>query len=393
MRSSSSAARAREGYWDWGRFANKFDDITRFDRKSTKKPRLVNDAFTLLSRSVCTVFGLKVETLPFLETRQLTSSTPPDLSRLVNPCLKTQEFLNLIAIKGVRGRKVPVPLGISPFGTDFKVEIRPFGKTQMFLIESSTRSAHSGPELIAEKITLPSQAPRLSRSRLLELLEKSLRTCTSTVISGRAGTGKTALALDLARSCGRQVTWYKVDAPEADLESFFHYLIASIRQARPRFGTEALIPLLRTAGPDQVHRLAEAFVYELVEGETKPLLVVIEDLHLVCDAEWLVPFFRRLLPLLPAEVHMLITSRTLPPAPLWRMRSKQTLSVIEEDTLAFSRQEAIELFEGYGLSSEHATIALDHTQGRAAALTRFAASLNGSEKRFPGQRLLADTPI
>ncbi|MGH9907133.1 MAG: AAA family ATPase, partial [Pyrinomonadaceae bacterium] len=162
----------------------------------------------------------------------------------------------------------------------------------MFLIESSTRSALSGPELIAEKITLPSQAPRLSRSRLLELLEKSLRTCTSTVISGRAGTGKTALALDLARSCRRQVTWYKVDAPEADLESFFHYLISSIRQARPRFGTEALIPLLRrTAGPDQVHRLAEAFVYELVEGETKPLLVVIEDLHLVCDADWLVPFF------------------------------------------------------------------------------------------------------
>ncbi|MGH9906551.1 MAG: hypothetical protein ACRD8U_13330, partial [Pyrinomonadaceae bacterium] len=78
---------------------------------------------------------------------------------------------------------------------------------------------------------------------------------------------------------------------------------------------------------------------------------------------------------------------------LWRMRSKQTLSVIEEDTLAFSRQEAIELFEGYGLSSEHATIALDHTQGRAAALTRFATSLNSSEKNFPGQRWLADTPI
>lgn len=263
----------------------------------------------------------------------------------------------------------------------------------MFLIESSTRTALSGPELIAEKINVPSQAPRLSRSRLLELLEKSLRSCTSTVISGRAGTGKTTLALDLARSCGRQVTWYKVDAPEADLESFFHYLIASIGQARPGFGTEALIPLLRTAGPDQVHRLAEAFVYELVEGENKPLLVVIDDLHLVCDAEWLVPFFRRLLPLLPAEVHMVITSRTLPPAPLWRMRSKQTLSVIEEDTLAFSRQEAIELFEGYGLSSEHATIALDHTQGRAAALTRFAASLHSPEKRFTGQRLLADTPI
>ncbi len=258
----------------------------------------------------------------------------------------------------------------------------------MFLIESAHQSA-SSMELIAEKIAVPSQVPRLSRSRLLGLLERSLATCTSTIISGRAGTGKTALALDLARNCGRQVTWYKVDAPEADLKNFFQYLIASIRRQRPHFGKDALMPLLEVAGPDQIPKLAEALIYELAEGDNAPLLVVIEDLHLVCDSEWLVPFFRRLLPLLPSEVHMVITSRTLPPAPLWRMRSKQTLAVIEEDALAFTRQEAIELFEGYGLSSEHATIALDHTHGRAAALARFAASLNESERRMPGQVLLS----
>jgi len=62
----------------------------------------------------------------------------------------------------------------------------------------------------------------------------------------------------------------------------------------------------------------------LIEDEGKPLPIVIEDLHLVCDTDWLVPFLDRLLPLAPREVHLLITSRTLPPAPLWRMRSKQT---------------------------------------------------------------------
>lgn len=230
--------------------------------------------------------------------------------------------------------------------------------------------------LIVDKITAPAETPRISRPRLLALLQQSLACCTSTVVSGRAGTGKTALAVDFARNCGRHVAWYKVDAPECELKIFFQYLIASIQTQRPDFGKKALMPAATTAQLDQIPLLAEAFVYELAEGESKPLLMVIEDLHLVCDSEWLVPFLRRLLPLLPPEVHVLITSRTMPPAPLWRMRSKQTLSVIDEQVLAFTINEAVELFESYGLSSQQANISLDHARGRAAALKGFAATLS-----------------
>jgi LuxR family transcriptional regulator, maltose regulon positive regulatory protein len=253
----------------------------------------------------------------------------------------------------------------------------------MFLIESSSELATRNRELVAEKIAIPELGPQFSRTRLLAILEQSLKSCTATIISGRAGTGKTALALDFARQCDRAVTWYKVDAPEGELRSFFQYLVASIRKVRPNFGVETLMPLLRTSAADQISMLADAFVYELVEGDNKPLLIVIEDLHLVGDSEWLVPFFRRLLPLLPSNVHMLITSRTIPLAPLWRMRSKQTLSVITEEYLAFTRQEAIELFESYELSIEHATIALDHTHGRAAPLANFAVMLTAREKALP----------
>jgi LuxR family maltose regulon positive regulatory protein len=263
----------------------------------------------------------------------------------------------------------------------------------MFLIESSNDLANGNSELIAEKIAMPSQGTQFSRARLLALLQQSLTSCTATIISGRAGTGKTALALDFARRCGRPVAWYKVDAPEGELKSFFQYLIAGIRKERPQFGVETLLPLLRTAENVQISMLADAFVYELVEGEGKPLLIVIEDLHLVCDSEWLVPFFRRLLPLLPLSVHMLITSRTMPPAPLWRMRSKQTLSVIAEENLAFTRQEAVELFERHALSSEHASIALDHTHGRAASLARYAAALTETEQSVFHTGLPANSTI
>ena len=54
-------------------------------------------------------------------------------------------------------------------------------------------------ELIDEKISMPLTATQLTRPRLLLMLERSLQSCNATIISGRAGTGKSALALDFAR--------------------------------------------------------------------------------------------------------------------------------------------------------------------------------------------------
>jgi LuxR family maltose regulon positive regulatory protein len=195
--------------------------------------------------------------------------------------------------------------------------------------------------------------------------------------------------LDFAQKCGRAVAWYKIDAPDADPHVFFNYLMSSIQECRPGFALRSLPSWIEVTNLNHMGWLAEAFVYELAEGATAgPLLIVIEDLHLLSDSDWLVPFFSRLLPLLPSEVHMLVTSRSLPPAPLWRMRSKQSLVVIDEETLAFTRPEAIALFESYGLSPEQASIALDHTHGRAVALDESAAFLQRSGKTAnerPGQ--------
>src|SRR5207237_3366934 len=133
------------------------------------------------------------------------------------------------------------------------------------------------PELSNEKITEPAGLPRVSRARLLGMLEKSLASGTSTIISGRAGSGKTALAVDFAHRCRRPVSWYKVDAPDADPKIFFRYLIRSIQEKRPGFGTKSLIPLIDAAELDLIAWLTEAFVYELTEGDSaNPLFILIE---------------------------------------------------------------------------------------------------------------------
>jgi LuxR family maltose regulon positive regulatory protein len=251
--------------------------------------------------------------------------------------------------------------------------------TLLNLLESqinprSERGLITDMQLIVDKISRPLQTP-LARTRLLTTLDRSLGSGICTIISGRAGTGKTTLAADFAASCNRRVAWYKVDAPDAEFGVFMDYLAASIGQQRPGFNEHAIRSAAARVKSADIPLFSEGFVFELIDDDGEPLLIVIEDLHLVCDTDWLVPFLDRFLQLAPPDVHILITSRTLPPAPLWRMRSKHTLEVIDETSLAFTRDEAVELFEIYGLSRQLAYLAWDRTNGRAGALAKYADKL------------------
>ncbi|HEV7891068.1 MAG TPA: AAA family ATPase [Pyrinomonadaceae bacterium] len=235
-------------------------------------------------------------------------------------------------------------------------------------------------QVIQDKITAPRQTPHAPRPRLLRMLGEGLDSCTSTVITGRAGTGKTLLATDFARGCGRRTAWYTVEAPDGELPVFLRYLTESVRRQRPGFGREVLSGFAGSTGSGDIPALAEAFIYELQECGGEPLLLVIDGLHLIYDAEWVVPFFRRLLPLLPTEAHMLIIGRSLPPTPVWRMRSKQTLCLVEEAALAFTPREAEELFAAYGLAGRDARRALEQTGGRAASLDASARRMCGGRR-------------
>jgi LuxR family transcriptional regulator, maltose regulon positive regulatory protein len=230
-------------------------------------------------------------------------------------------------------------------------------------------------KIITSKVMIPTEAPRVCRQRLLDTVRENLKSCHTTVINGRAGTGKTMLAVDFIRRHEGGGAWFKVDAPDMSLPVFLEYLVASVGRVRPGFGRHTLDchALAFRSGQTgamsefDIAALGEAFAYDL-ERQADPLVLVIDDLHLIYDADWIVPFFHRLLLLLPAGTHMLILERGLSPAPMWRIRSKQRPFVITEQMLAFTLTEAEELFFGYGLSAEEARLALKQTGGRAAAL-------------------------
>src|SRR5215207_8943408 len=105
-------------------------------------------------------------------------------------------------------------------------------------------------QVIPEKIAPPEELPRVSRGRLLATLRESMEGCNSTIVAGRAGTGKTMLANDFARRSGRRLAWYKLDATDSELSVFLRHLCASLGRARPGFGALTLERLGAEAASD-----------------------------------------------------------------------------------------------------------------------------------------------
>jgi ATP/maltotriose-dependent transcriptional regulator MalT len=229
--------------------------------------------------------------------------------------------------------------------------------------------------LFAEKLRVPEFKKNISRPRLNELLAKSSVQFGATLICGRAGTGKTALAADFA-SRYKRVAWYSVEAAESDWNIFSKYLAAGIFENKSSHKT------LFREDSDSVQEKISKFLGRLfsqIEDEynDESLLIVLDDVHHVFDAEWFNDFLHLLIHSLLPNVNLLLLSRGKPPAPLWRLRSKQVLNVVDEKLLALNVEETEQLYNNYGLNIEHAKKAHRDSFGR---ISKLMLSINSGGK-------------
>lgn len=222
--------------------------------------------------------------------------------------------------------------------------------------------------LFNEKLTVPQLEDYLKRARLEEILQKSLLRFGAMLITGRTGTGKTALAADFARNY-QHIAWFSVELTETDWEVFYQYFYESLRQ----MGVQP--HLLRGNKPQGSENISSSLENLLANAASsikkKPALIVIDGIHNVFDTEWFGEFFMTLLHSLSPQIHLLMLSRSAPPLPLWRLRSKQFLGVIDEKILAFTTQETEELLKKKGISSENVKFVHAETRGRISRLKNF----------------------
>lgn len=232
-------------------------------------------------------------------------------------------------------------------------------------------------KLLADKLRIPTVAEPVTRPRLFRHLEKSLAQFSATLIMGRAGTGKTDLAADFARQSDYCVAWYKVETADSDWKIFSSYLLGSINQnCSDNFAATDSIEI-------PVASMTESLAARFADAATeKPLLIVLDDLHSIFDADWFTDFFTSFVSSLSPNVHLLMIARTAPPLPLWRLRSKQVLGVMDEKLLSFTLDEAVELFHKHKLSPAIAHTAHKLAYGKAAKLAEIVEKKSAKTNRI-----------
>ena len=231
--------------------------------------------------------------------------------------------------------------------------------------------------LFREKLQVPSVGGTLQLTRIEDILQRSTSQFPATLISGRAGTGKTALAAAFA-SRFEHVSWYSVESTDIEWNVFSQYFSAGL--AETIYGppvTDAAKPSYDDASQTEIARfLINRFSHAYAGPKIESSLIVLDDIHHIFDAEWFEDFFNLLIHSLPPDSRLLLLCRSRPPAPMWRLRSKQMLNVLDEKVIALTSEETETLFEKLGLPLSSATEAHRSSFGCIAKTLQFAKDLS-----------------
>lgn len=209
----------------------------------------------------------------------------------------------------------------------------------------------------------------------------------ATLVSGRTGTGKTTAAAILARG-NDHTAWYTIESSDVEWNVFANYFAACVlRAVKSKAGVRDVLPREMDVSQSSI---AGFLVDVLANAETEllnePLFIVLDGIHHLFDTEWFPEFLRLLLSTLPEKASLLMLCRSKPPSPLWRMRSKQQLNVIDEKVLAFDVEETVELFAKYRLDRSDAETAHAATFGRISKLSELARK---DRSKAPGAKVRA----
>ncbi|MDQ3486512.1 MAG: hypothetical protein M3468_02110, partial [Acidobacteriota bacterium] len=131
----------------------------------------------------------------------------------------------------------------------------------------------------------PVRAQTLTRDRLLDWLAHHMPERLK-LITAEAGYGKTTLLADFSSRGLVPCLWYKLETSDRDWVTFLNYLVAAGRQLSPGFAP-ATAGLLRQMAAIGATRdvIVGSFISELSQLGDDPVLLILDDFHLVDESE------------------------------------------------------------------------------------------------------------
>jgi LuxR family maltose regulon positive regulatory protein len=234
-------------------------------------------------------------------------------------------------------------------------------------------------ELLSTKLFIPRPRKNLvSRPRLVERLNVGLDR-KLTLIAAPAGFGKTTLLSEWIPQCPRCVTWLSLDDGDNDSTRFWVYFISSLQHLHPDLGEGALSLLQSMQAPPITSILTK--LINNITAFSEVFAIVLDDYHLI-DSQAIHEALTYLIAHLPANMHLVITTRIDPPLPLARLRARDKLTEIRANDLRFTVNEVATFLTraiGPSLLVEEVAALEARTEGWIAGLQIAALSMQGHD--------------
>jgi LuxR family maltose regulon positive regulatory protein len=232
----------------------------------------------------------------------------------------------------------------------------------------------------------PIRAEFVPRSRLMERLNEGVRSGRRlTLISAPAGFGKTTLVSEWIRQSDSPAAWLSLDQGDNDPVRFWAYVIAALQTVCPGVG-QGVLTALQSPRPPSIELLLTSLINEIA-SQSAPLVLVLDDLHLIASAQ-VHEGIVFLLDHLPGQMHVVLSSRADPPWPLARRRARGEMAELRASDLRFTPGEAAAFLNDVmelGFSAEDIAALDARTEGWIAGLQLVAiAVLPGGALRSQG---------
>ena len=237
--------------------------------------------------------------------------------------------------------------------------------------------------VLATKLFAPTpRAQLVARPRLLDQLGTTLDPSHRlTLVSAPAGFGKTTALSDwLAhldeRPANIRVGWLSLDVADNDLSRFLTHLIAALSGAGLDVDP-AVLDHQGTAISDALTMLVNDVTRAADQAPEMQWIQVLDDYHVIDEPEVheAVTF---LLDHSPAQLHLVMATRSDPPVPLARLRARGQLTELRAADLRLTRTEACDFLDevmGLDLTTADVEALEDRTEGWVAGLQLAGLSL------------------